>query len=515
MRVLEIGPSPSRSKGGMAAVIKGIQEDKSINAEFDIDIHESYIDGHIIIRLLFSIYAYIKFLCIYKKFDVFHIHVASYGSTFRKGYYVRLLKKKKKKVILHIHGGEYLVFLEGLSERKKKIVYDIWNKSDIIIVLSDEWKKKFDKLFLNENIVVIENGINIEEFDQAICDIEKYRKNFLMLGRLGKSKGAYDIIEAVKQVKSCLADLKIYMAGDGEIEQVRKEVKNAQLEDQIEVLGWVDFEKKIDVMKRISTILLPSYNEGLPMTILEGMAAGKVIISTKVGGIPEIVTSFENGILIEPGDINALASAMVKVAEDCWFDKKCSENNIRKMKQKYNRKIMHKKIAEVFRSVNSVEFQNDLGSKINIVTKLIYKRSKSKNRLLKKIYTKMILLCGADIPQNVKVGVNVNFCHNCLGTVIYDGTVIEDNVRIYQNVTVGLSNPMTNEVVKFRIKEGAILCTGAKVLGKQHIIVGKNTVIGANSVLLCSTGDNEVWAGIPARCIKKRIEKIKDRNDFV
>ena len=70
MKVLEIGPSPNRSKGGMAAVIKGIQEDRVINSQFDIGIHESYIDGHVIKRLLFSIYAYLKFFCVYRRCEL-------------------------------------------------------------------------------------------------------------------------------------------------------------------------------------------------------------------------------------------------------------------------------------------------------------------------------------------------------------------------------------------------------------------------------------------------------------
>lgn len=140
----------------------------------------------------------------------------------------------------------------------------------------------------------------------------------------------------------------------------------------------------------------------------------------------------------------------------------------------------------------------------NLVTLLVYRRSKTKIRLAKKIYTKLIYLCGADLPENIKVGNNVNFFHNCLGSVIYDGTIIENNVRIYQNVTIGLSDPMSDALAEFRIQEGAVLCAGAKILGKGHMVVGRNTIIGANAVLLCSTGDNEVWGGIPARFIKKR-----------
>ena len=97
------------------------------------------------------------------------------------------------------------------------------------------------------------------------------------------------------------------------------------------------------------------------------------------------------------------------------------------------------------------------------------------------------------------------------GIVIHPSTIIEDNVTIFHQVTCGRGDLYGNapHVKKstFKgvlLKEGCILCVGAKVLGKDGIItVGKNTIIGANSVLTVSTGDNEIWAGIPAKCIKK------------
>ena len=105
MRVLEIGPSSTGSKGGMATVIQGISESKELNKIHDIDLFDSYIDGNIFTRIIFSIYSYFKFYTVYKKYDLFHIHMASYGSSFRKMYYIKLLKKKNKKVIVHIHGA--------------------------------------------------------------------------------------------------------------------------------------------------------------------------------------------------------------------------------------------------------------------------------------------------------------------------------------------------------------------------------------------------------------------------
>lgn len=335
----------------MATVEKGLLEDPILNNKYKINIHESYYDGNILKRLCISIFAYMKFLTIYKNYDLFHIHMASYGSTFRKGYYIRFLKRHGKKVVLHIHGAEYLLFYDKLSERKKVIVNSIWNKSDATIVLSEEWKEQFNKIFHLNNLIVVNNGIDTEQFISARCDVIKNRYIFLLLGHLGKRKGTYDIIDAVARLHKKYPELKVIMAGDGEVDKVKELVNKKKLQSNIEVVGWVDFEGKIEIMKKIGTILLPSYNEGLPMTILEGMAAAKVVISTNVGGIPEVVKDGINGVIISPGNIDALCEAMEKVMLDIEFDKKCAYKNLDVIDSTFSRKIMHKRIDKVFELV--------------------------------------------------------------------------------------------------------------------------------------------------------------------
>ena len=83
-RVLVIGPSDTRSRGGMATVIRGIRESRMLNEAYDITIFPSYIDGSLPVRLLYSVYGYLRFLCGYRSYDLFHIHVAAFGSTFQK-----------------------------------------------------------------------------------------------------------------------------------------------------------------------------------------------------------------------------------------------------------------------------------------------------------------------------------------------------------------------------------------------------------------------------------------------
>lgn len=123
------------------------------------------------------------------------------------------------------------------------------------------------------------------------------------------------------------------------------------------------------------------------------------------------------------------------------------------------------------------------------------------------IAQRLVLRKGADIPRHVQIGEGCTFPHNALGTVLHPNTVLGQNVKIYQNETIGRGDiwkPYSEESnLKFDIQDGAILCAGCKILCSEGTItVGKNTVIAANAVLTRSTGESEIWAGVPARKIR-------------
>lgn len=123
----------------------------------------------------------------------------------------------------------------------------------------------------------------------------------------------------------------------------------------------------------------------------------------------------------------------------------------------------------------------------------------------------ILKIIGLELPRNVKVGKRVRFMHWAVGTVIHRRVEIEDGVRIFQNVTLGRADVYRSledsKMEGILIKKGAIIGAGAKVLCKEGtLVVGENTVIGANAVLFESTGDNEIWVGNPARKLGMRKE---------
>ncbi|WP_238884691.1 hypothetical protein [Clostridium sp. YIM B02551] len=125
------------------------------------------------------------------------------------------------------------------------------------------------------------------------------------------------------------------------------------------------------------------------------------------------------------------------------------------------------------------------------------------------VFRLLLIIIGVHIPKSVTLGKNILFPHNSVGTVIHPYTTIKDNVKIYQNVTLGradvyldYSESKMKEIV---VEEGAIICAGAKVLCKEGtLVIGKNSIVAANAVLLSSTKENEVWGGNPARKLGMR-----------
>jgi serine O-acetyltransferase len=142
----------------------------------------------------------------------------------------------------------------------------------------------------------------------------------------------------------------------------------------------------------------------------------------------------------------------------------------------------------------------------DITTTLVYA---SKKPIFGSLAYYLLKFLGVEFPRAVKVGDDIEIAHGGFGVVIHSKAQIGNRVKIYPGVTLGRADihlPMANSKFEgIHIKDDVILSPGCKVLCKEGCLtVGRGTVIGANAVLLETTGDWEIWAGIPAKLIGKR-----------
>lgn len=144
--------------------------------------------------------------------------------------------------------------------------------------------------------------------------------------------------------------------------------------------------------------------------------------------------------------------------------------------------------------------------KRDLYTRLVYAR---RSPLVGRLAYYALKLLGVEIPRSVEIGANLTLEHGAFGTVIHSSTQIGAGVKLYPGVTVGRADiyrpAHQSAFERVVIEDQVILSPGCKVLGKDGVLrVGRGTVIGANAVLLESTGENEIWAGIPARKVGTR-----------
>ena len=151
-------------------------------------------------------------------------------------------------------------------------------------------------------------------------------------------------------------------------------------------------------------------------------------------------------------------------------------------------------------------------AKKDFYTRLVYARNLP---ILGKLFYYLLKLLGSEIPVSVPIGEGFILEHGGHGVVIHSKTQIGDCVRVYQGVTLGRADIYQSmEFSRFKgieIGNNVILCPGCKVLCREGTLkVGDGTVVGANAILLESTGENEIWAGSPARCIGQRPRRDQD-----
>lgn len=248
---------------------------------------------------------------LFNNVGVSHIHMSSRGSFIRKSLIVRLCKLLGSNVIIHLHGSEFQIFYnEESSKYQQKYIRNTFNKADSVIVLSTQWASWMYTI-VNEKskVSVVYNAVPSLNLDRS----NVVQGQVLFLGRLGKRKGVDDLILAFKKVVRSVPHAKLLLGGDGPIEEYKVKISELGLTDNIECIGWVAGEHKVNLLNVSDVYVLPSYNEGFPMGVLEAMSSGVAVVSSTAGGIPDAITNKEEGLLIEPGDIDALAEALVEI----------------------------------------------------------------------------------------------------------------------------------------------------------------------------------------------------------
>jgi glycosyltransferase involved in cell wall biosynthesis len=313
--VMFISPSPS-VKGGISTVIKDYLS-TVLQKRHRIILISSHKDGTKIFKLLVAISGIIIafFTLVFRRIDIVHIHGSDSVSFKRKYLFYRVARLFSCKIIYHFHGASFMEKYPILSDFWKRRFREVFEGADLVVCLSRSWKNNILSIAPASQVQIVPNAIRLPAIDKG-----RKRADALLqltfLGYIGDRKGIFDLLKVVKRLTSEGMNLQLNVGGNGEVNRLINEIDSLGLRNKVEFLGWASPEIRDVLYRKTDIFVLPSYGEGMPMTILEAMSYGVPVISTPVGGIPELIIDNETGFLVRPGDLEGLYDKIIDLANN-------------------------------------------------------------------------------------------------------------------------------------------------------------------------------------------------------
>lgn len=312
---------------------------------FDLPPH-SMVDGYEVRRiftfrkrkdhtsiLMMLMYFLISFfpICIYvfkHKPDIIHCHFAVpcglFGLIFKKLFRVSYL--------LSIHGGDvpdYVPDTKLFFPILKPLFGSICKNAMAITVSNEGLKNLVIKSFPLVKITIIKHGVTLSDFILKLKYGTGEKVKFLYVGRFSPEKDVEMLIRAFSFVVKKIVNAKLIMVGDGILaKKVKKMATEICPENSVIFTDWLSSVEVNTKMTESDILILTSRKENLPMVILQAMASGLPIISTKVWGVTELIKDGKGGLLIEVNDEEMLIKKMIHLAQNSDLWKKMGQENL-------------------------------------------------------------------------------------------------------------------------------------------------------------------------------------------
>lgn len=343
IKVLMIGLSELRL-GGMWTVASQICNNELYNSKVDLTYIPVSTNGTVFEKIRFTIHGYIQVLKyrMVNKADILHIHMAEKGSVYRKGLILKLFSKSTTKTIIHMHAGPFMSWYDSIGKINKKVVVNILNSADKILVLGEYWKKELQKIITEEDLVVIYNGVrkNRNLYNEKA-------NNILYMGILNESKGTIDLLDAIVKINDLLPpDINIILCGSDMTVGIVELIERRNLAERVKYAGWLDRKEIDQLFENTMFTVLPSYFEGLSMSVIESAAAGIPVIATDISAMKEILGDCNSD--IKPGDIDTLAEKILAWSLDKKMRAKNSKYLYKRTKELFTEEIFINKLIDLY-----------------------------------------------------------------------------------------------------------------------------------------------------------------------
>lgn len=320
-RVLMVGMHLTRTRGGITTLTSGI-----INSDLKYRYKITYIASQAeelgqIGKLFLAISSLLRFAvhCLLARPEVCYIHIGSNASLYRESAFVLLSRLFRRTTVVHFHAGDIDDYYPLQPRVGRWFINTAIAMSDRIIAVSHESAGQLRRLNDSFPISVVPNMIDTSVFlaqpRQVNRSDESRPVRLLFVGAAAKLKGEKDLIRALTLLKRNGVNFRASLLGYG-TEHLAAFCDELGVGESIEHLGPVAMSERYAFYERADILVLPTYAEALPIAVIEAMAAGLAIVTTNVGGIPEIIDDGKEGFLVNSGDVEALADRIETLVSD-------------------------------------------------------------------------------------------------------------------------------------------------------------------------------------------------------
>jgi glycosyltransferase involved in cell wall biosynthesis len=243
---------------------------------------------------------------------VVHLHSAPQRGAWRELAFVLLALAARCPLILHLHGTAFRRVHDGGGRPARLLIRSVLEHAACVVVPCEAMLTWARAVTRRVNIACVPDPVTATE-----CPHEARQANLIVfLGALEPEHGIFELLEAVSALRPAVPDVRLLCAGEGRREAVLAYAERLGIGDAVKVTGWVGPSGKRAVLEAAAVLAMPSYEESLPVGLLEAMAAGVPVVAAPVGGVPEVVADGVNGLLAAPGDVATLQRQLRKVLLD-------------------------------------------------------------------------------------------------------------------------------------------------------------------------------------------------------
>lgn len=312
--VVMIGPSLT-SKGGMATVNKNLVE-HGYEADGRCRFLPTHVEGSALKKAACALTSFVIFLgmLVTGRVALLHVHVASGVSFWRKAFFIGAAQLFGRPVLFHLHGGHFIEFVDQeLSGWRQRLARGLIGRSKAALALSRESADWLHRACGIKTVEVFPNPMNLAPPpSQPLVR----NRDIVYMARIDPIKGVFDLIKAFVAVAAAEPQARVIICGKGDLAPVRALADTLGLGENVVLEGWVGPERRNELLQRSAVFCLPSYEEQMPMAVLEALAAGTPVVASNAGAIPEILEYGRLGVIVPMGDIGKLSQELLRMMND-------------------------------------------------------------------------------------------------------------------------------------------------------------------------------------------------------